>query len=270
MTRPARKAPLEGHAHGAAEAFLARTDGEEEWQKAERALTLHMLETHAPRFFQAAQLAPRLEAAMAALEGFPHEFEAGLDTEAAMGRLDALYLFHERGLGAPSADPAQLGAYVEGLQTSHGPLWAWVFSELGKAIGVASLPEVSPRACRGRSKLEDLYWLTHLVLFETRYLRRPLAARCLRAEVDELAQAAPWVIGDERLDLAAEVAFCLQAAGRRRAAAHRSLVALLARRQRPDGSLGEPRQLLESAQSALRREAHCTAAALVALAGAGG
>jgi len=108
------------------------------------------------------------------------------------------------------------------------------------------------------------------VLFETRYLRRPLPAGCLRAEVDELAQAAPWIISEERLDLAAEVVFCLQAAGRRRGATCRALLALLVERQRPDGSMGEPRGLLESARSADRREAHCSAAGLVALAGAVG
>ncbi len=65
--------------------------------------------------------------------------------------------------------------------------------------------------------------------------------------------ATPWVVEQGHVDLAAEVAFCLQCAGEAGGGAHVSLLSLLLEHQQPDGAM---------------EDAHATAGALLAFAGA--
>lgn len=254
--------PTAARATRALAAFLAQTSGAEAWKCADRALTLHMLESHAPRFFREARLARALDAALCAMQGLPAGFGFEVGVDEAMGRLDGLYLLRLRGLPAASPAPDELCRYVEGVLQVRGKLWGWLFAELSRAIGVEP-PFSLERACRdGSSRLEDLYWLTHLFLLQTGYLRSPLAPGTLAAETEELLLAAPWAVEQGSVDVAAELAFCLQAAGERQSPEHSALLALLAREQRADGSMKTP-------EHSERWQAHCTAAALVALAGAG-
>ncbi|MHB8878885.1 MAG: DUF6895 family protein, partial [Myxococcaceae bacterium] len=249
-------APTAGRAARALSAFLAQTSGAEAWQKADRALTLHMLEGHAPRFFHEAHLSPALEAALAALGGLPAAFGFEVGADEAMARLDGLYLLRARGLPAASPSPDELRRYTEGVLEVRGPVWGWLFGEFSRAIGVEPPFTLPQRACRDGSRLEDLYWLTHLFLLQTGYLKKPLPPGALAVETEELLLAAPWAVEQGSADLAAELAFCLQAAGERRSAEHCDLLGLLARHQRADGSM-------KTSEHSARWEAHCTAAALV-------
>jgi len=104
-----------------------------------------------------------------------------------------------------------------------------------------------------------------LPLLSTDYLRRPLAPG-LEAEIEELTLAVPEVLAEERIDLAAEIALALQAAGEVEIAEHHDLLARLAARQHPDGSVADPSTAGVSVSEAARLRVHTTGVALVALA----
>src|SRR5262249_8919271 len=128
--RPGHALPPSDRAHAdrALAAFLDRTRGPASWQRADRALTLHMLETHAPRFFAEAGLAGELEAARAALAGVPRALAPDPTAPPAMARVDAAYLLSDArelpsGLarsGAGPSGPARRFARPAG--SASGPL----------------------------------------------------------------------------------------------------------------------------------------------------
>jgi D-amino peptidase len=223
--------------------FLSQAlNGEKE--AALRALTLHMLEGHAPAFFAAQQLSPVLEDAVARLQLRP--FDAPEDMPLMMARLDAVYVLRERGRAA-AVDEAQLERCIAQV-LERDVIWGWLMGELAAQLGLpgrVTLPAARPY--RRTHRVADLYWLTHLFLLETRYLRRTLPRTGFESMTEELLLAAPWAVAQGALDLAAEIAFCLALTGE-----DRSLVLdALAKAQGPDGAVGD---------------AHCTAAALLAFA----
>jgi len=223
---------------------------------ADRALVLTMLAGHAPGFFAAEGLGGALAAAIDGLGDVPASFPVGLAPAEAMARLDALYL-------APRAfDVDEVARYVVWLAGAAPPVWAWLMAELLAQMGHARpvrLPARQP------ARDADLYALTHLPLLSTDYLRRPLAPG-LEAEIEELTLAVPEVLAEERIDLAAEIALALQAAGEVEIAEHHDLLARLAARQHPDGSVADPSTVGVSVSEAARLRVHTTGVALVALA----
>ncbi len=264
------KARRSGLARRALAAFLDLTLGPLESNRALRALTLHMLEAHAPRFFRAARAGAPLRAAVAALAYVPTAFPAGLDPDVGMARLDALYVRRERGLPAGRVNRAELARYVVWVGATYGPLPGWLLAELACAFGGKAPALRGTRPLRPSHRVEDLYWTTHLFLLETRYLRRPLAEGRLERETEELLLATPWVVEQGLVDLAAEVAFCLQVAGEASSAEHGAALALVVRSQGHGGAIVEPRKSEWTAEVSARQEAHCTAAGLLALAGVEG
>ncbi len=271
VARPLHPAPQRDTAARAAralEAFLRRTDGTEDWQLADRAITLHMLEGHAPRFFEQHALAPQLSRAVERLALLPRDFPQGLDPFAGMARLDALYLRHVRGhaLSADAVDASALRDYVMFGSFAFGRLWGWLMSELAGRAGLLPRAAHSPRVLRQTRREDDLYWVTHLFLLGTDYLARPLPKDVLLAEREELLLAAEWLVRGRQVDLAAEATFVLQAAGEHASAEHRALLSLLSANQRRDGTVTDQSR---SPSPDARQLAHCTAAALVAFAGAG-
>lgn len=255
--RPPRS--YEARARRALEAFLDRTNGKEDWRRADRALTLHMLEGHAPEFFERRKLEPVLQRAVKELAHLEQNYPPELSPDAAMARLDALYVRSERGLEAQL--PLELGGHLEWLRARGEVLHAWLLEELAIQLGAPRKAPPPGRPLRSINREGDLYWLTHLFLLESRYLRKRLAAGLLACETEELLLAAGWVIENELVELASELAFCLQLANERTCPEHGALLELLARWQQPDGSV---RQELETERS----RAHTTAGALLAFAGA--
>jgi D-amino peptidase len=130
-----------------------------------------------------------------------------------------------------------------------------------------TVPLVFPeRPFKPHSRLLDLYWVTHLYLLDTRYFHAPLRGPKAREWTEELLGAVPWVLEERRLDLAGEVAFCLQAAGAAGSGEHRRLLEALARAQQPDGRVVD--LTLGEGQASQDEMNHTTAAALIAFAGA--
>jgi D-amino peptidase len=229
-------------------AVLARTR-EGEHELALRALTLHMLEGHAPAFFAEQRLLPVLEATVAALE--VGRFDEPSDPGLMMSRLDALYVLRERGHAAPVDDAALERCIAEVFE--RDATWGWLLGELAHQLKLPGRIAIAPRPFRQTDRVEDLYWLTHLFLLETRYLRRPLPREGFEAMTEELLLAVPFVLAQGEMDLAAELAFCLAAAHEDRS----PLLAALAQAQASDGSV-------DSGETS--HVTHCTCAALLAFA----
>jgi D-amino peptidase len=251
---PARPSPPRTEAtERALRAFLSLTEGGDEESRALRALTLHMLEGHAPGVFARLGLGATLEAAVAALAEVPLALPFGLPAEVGMSRVDAWYVLRERGLPHGALEPEVLRAYLEYLNGQEEGLHAWLLGEMAATCGLDVRLSIPERPFRATWRLADLYWLTHLYLLDTRYLRVPLKDPGAAAWTEELLVATPWVVEQGQVDLAAEVAFCLQCAGEAGGGAHPILLSLLLEHQQPDGAM---------------EDAHATAGALLALAGA--
>lgn len=251
-------------AERALRAFLSLTAREDEEAKALRALTLHMLEGHAPGLFSRWKLRPVLDEAVAALASLPEVLTPEVPAERGMSRADACYVRQERGLSHPMPDPFALQRYLKHLDTEGFGMHAWLIGELYAALQLDARLSIPERAFRSQSRILDTYWLTHLYLLDTRYLRRPLADPRASAWTEELLLAVPWLIAQRHADLGAEVAFCLQLAGEAGSGGHRALMEALAALQRADG------RVLDDAMGAPDEEHadHTTAAFLLAFAGA--
>ncbi|MBX7101197.1 MAG: M55 family metallopeptidase [Myxococcaceae bacterium] len=239
-----------GPAKKALQAFLALTSAPADEPRALRALTLFMLRGHAPDFFRAQRLGPVFDAALEALRAMPLEL-GGLSAPVAMARLDALYVLEA--VGTPRTGATGLDATIAAC-AAELPLWAWLLSQLGAPLGLCGrFP-----APQGLDRLSELYFLTHLVLLETRYLSRPLAPAQLAPVLERLSLASDWAIAQGNLDIGAELAFCLRHAGEAPTPELARLTAFLVAAQGDDGSVFEPGD---------QGDPHGTAAALLALAG---
>ena len=256
--------PRTDEADRALRAFLSLTEGEGDEARALRALTLHMLEGHAPGAFARRGLGPTLEVAVAALAEVPLALPPGLDPEVGMARVDAWYVRRERGLSHAPLAPSALRAYLESLDDEGHGLHAWLLGEMAASRGLDVRMLVPERAFRDLSRLVDLYWLTHLYLLDTHYLRAPLRDARAAAWTEELLVATPWLVEQGHVDLAAEVAFCLQCAGEAGGGAHEALLTLLVTHQQSEGRLSDGTLGPDSDAGA----AHATAGALIALLGA--
>jgi len=234
-------------------AFLSLTEGGDEEARALRALTLHMLEGHAPGAFARRGLGPTLEAAVAALAEVPLALPDGLSPDVGMARVDAWYVRRERGLPHARLEPYLLHAYLEHLDNEGHGLHAWLLGEMAATCGLDARLPIPARAMRDVSRVADLYWLTHLYLLDTRYLRAAPRHPDAPAWTEELLVATPWVVEQGDVDLGAELAFCLQCVGEAGGGAHEALLVLLEEHQQPDGCM---------------EDAHATAGALLAFSGA--
>ena len=239
-------------AEAALQAFLRLSSETDDESRALRALTLHMLEGHAPRTFARWGLTPVLETALAALREVPLELPLTLIPDHGMARVDAWFILRERNLPHETLEPQALSAYVRHLDAKGDIIYAWLLGEMAALAGLDVRLPIPHRHLQDESRLADLYWLTHLCLLDTRYLRHAPRSPHWAAWLEELTVASPWLVEGGHVDLGAEVAFCLQCGKESAGGAHASLLALLAAHQQPSGDLGD---------------AHATAAALLAFAG---
>ncbi len=243
-------------AQRALEAFFRAMDGPASHQRAERALTLHMLQFLAPRFFAEHQLQRPLASALEGLRKVPATFGPKVDDDEAMARFDALYLRKVRALAPRPFKPAALKAAVATATARTGTLFGWLMGELAVPLGVEARVRLPCRWPFREDRVIHLYHLTHLVLVDTLYLMKPVP----RDRVDELIElqgALEGLAAKGSWDLLGECVFCLARAGTPSPGAIEALLAA----QRPDGSFAE-------ADSSPRSAAHCTAVGVLALAGA--
>lgn len=236
----------------AAATFVATTADAGSEARALRALTLHMLEGHAPATYADLALGAIASQSVAALAQVPTALEPTLEPLEAQARLDAWWLRRELGLAtADELDNRELVALLAGFAARGFGLFAWLLSRLAKRYG-QRVPQHDLGPVR-LPRIYDLYRRTHEVLLATRYLRFPPEPISLAVHTERLLLATPWLIAHDHLDLVAEVAFCLQAVGEADGAEHDALIAALS---------------TEAARRAASGEAHLAAGRLIALAGA--
>ncbi len=214
-----------------------------------------MLEFLAPRFFAEQALAASSKVAMASVTALSTAFGPELDGDEAMARLDGLYLRAVRGLPVESFDEEGLRRCLLGLEVREGSLWRWLMGELASKVGVREVVFAFPPAF-SQGSMMHLYYLTHVVLIETDYLMKPVGS-ALCGELAQLEAALIPLIHAESWDLLSQCVMCLNRA--RKPAVHATKALCAA--QRRDGSFAE-------ASASPRAAAHCTAAAVLALAGA--
>lgn len=253
-----------GVAERALRAFLSLTAGEREEAVALRGLTLHMLEGFAPGLFARWNLGPVVDEAVEAMASLPVDFPPGLPPDVGMSRADACYVRRERGLEHALPDPFAFRRYLEHLDAEGYGTHAWLMGELLAARGLNARLPFAERAMRPHSRIIDLYWVTHLYLFDTRYLRRPLKHPEATGWTEELLLAVPWLIAQGHVDLGGEVAFCLQLAGEEASGGHQALLEALAPHQREDGGVRDGTMAVSAEESG----PHATAVFLLAFAGA--
>jgi D-amino peptidase len=255
---------LEQGASRALQALLELTASDSEQHRALRALTLHMLEGYTPRLFEQWKLGPSLAEAVRGLERVPIAFPLELSEDDALARVDAVYILRERNLPAVLPEPAAFMRYLQHLDEQGAGIYAWLMGELMKACGL-TVPFVFPeRPFRTASRMLDIYWVTHLYLLDTHYLRAPLRSEDAPQWTEDLLASASWLVEERRFDLAAEVAVCLHAAGKAGSDAHRMLLDALVHAQQPDG------RVLDTTIGEVPGDqvAHTTAVALLAFASA--
>lgn len=255
---------LEQEASRALRAFLEITASGSEQHRALRALTLHMLEGYTPRLFEQWKLGPSLEEAVRELERVPIAFPLELSEDDGLARVDAVYILRERKLPAVLPEPTAFMRYLQHLDEQGAGIYAWLMGELMKACGL-TVPFVFPeRPFKSVSRMLDIYWVTHLYLLDTHYLRAPLRSPDAREWTEDLLASASWLLEERRFDLAAEVAVCLQVAGEAGSDAHRMILDALVRAQQPDGSVLDT----TIGEAPGDQAAHTTAVALLVFAGA--
>lgn len=236
-------------------AFVKIYAGEQDWRRGDRALTLHMLRGLAPGFFAEHGLAREHEDALRALNLMPIDFPQRLSLDAAMSRVDGIYLRALEGQVESGLDRPQIEAYLAYSRSRHGWLSAWLMSEQLRRAGILEQPHTPPGAPFADDPTLRLYFLAHRFMVDSDYFARPLEAADYSAELQEMESSVEPLIAERGWDLLAEVAICLAACGRRPEAAWNALKIA----QRRDGSWGEKGQ-------DTRQAAHTTAACLIAVA----
>jgi hypothetical protein len=195
--------------------FLSLTAGPAHDAVVLRALVLHMLRHRAPRLFGSRGLGPVLHAALEACAAVPFPLEGPPDGDALQDAVDAWYLRHVYRLPHAPPDRDAFADALRALDADDQLLYAWLLGELGAKCGLdVRVPLERPRPFVNVSRLHDGYWLTHLVLLDTDYLTRPVSHPDAPDWADALANFAPWLAKHGNLDLAGEVALCLDVLGR--------------------------------------------------------
>ncbi len=235
-------------------AFRKLHAGEQDWRRGDRALTLHMLRGLAPGFYQEQGLSREHHEAIQALNLMPIEFPQRLSLDAAMSRVDAIYLRSLEGIPQPSLDREQIQDYLNYSFRRHGWLSAWLMSEQLRRAGVVDRA-YSPTDASSDDPTLRLYYLAHRFMVDSDYFARPLAEADYTEQLGELEGALEPLIRERQWDLLAEAVICLAACARRPEAAWNALRIA----QRRDGSWGEKGQ-------DTRQAAHTTAACLIAMA----
>ncbi|MBI4852847.1 MAG: hypothetical protein HY819_13720 [Acidobacteria bacterium] len=246
--------------------FLVLTDNPEIWAQALRAITLHMLSAYAPNIFKQFQLDNILNNTLENIKETKIELSLDLSPLEGMSIIDIWYILRERNFICPSPNKEILKAYLDDLLLKQGEIkYAWLLGEMAYLIGLDVRVDLLKRDYiffkEHLSNMDYVYWLTHKFLIGTRYLQRSLPSFGFSSLITELLSTVPWIIEEGSLDLAAEVAICLNLSQKTNTLEYKSLIRMLVDNIAKDGTVIDP--LLEDTTYSI---AHTTAAAMIALA----
>ncbi len=179
-----------------------------------RALTLHMLQYTAPQLFEQLSLKNKLEASIQRCGKVKTTCIRLTSPDAAQAEIDAWYLrvLYQQAHVPP--EPWRLHAMLRQLQAQEFSLYAWLLGEMAARCGVDVRLNFGPRPFKDNQVI-DGYYLTHLLMLESDYFMRPVAASTIRSLSKALNALTPWLETHASLDLAAEVALCLRFLGQK-------------------------------------------------------
>jgi hypothetical protein len=246
--------------------FLDLTQSQELWAQALRAITLHMFSAYASKTFQKFALDKVLDKTLENIKDTKIEISLNLSPLDGMSLIDIWYVLRERNFVSPAPNKEDFKAYLDDLLLKKGEIkFAWLLGEMAYLIGLDVRLDYLKRDYRffkdHLNEFDYIYWLTHKFLIGTRYLQCSIPSFGFSSVTTELLSKVPWVIEEGSLDLAAEVAICLNLTQKANTLEYKSLVRMIVDNVNEDGSVIDP-LLEETAYSA----AHTTAAAIIALA----
>lgn len=245
--------------------FLALTDSSELWAEALRAITLHMLSAYSRKTFQQFNLSIVLTDTLEKIKETKIDLSPNLSPLEGMSLIDVWYVLREQGIISPAPNKEAFKKYLESLLAKQGEIkYAWLLGEMAYLLGLDVRVDYLKRDYKffkdTLSDIDYIYWLTHKVLLGTKYLQSPIPSFGFASVTTELLDVVKWVVKEGSLDLAAEVAICLDLCKKTDTLEYKSLIRMVVDNIREDGSLVDP--LLEDSPYSI---AHTTAAAMVAL-----
>ncbi len=248
--------------------FLTLTNNSELWAKALQAITLHMFSGYAANSFQQFGLDNVLTNVLEQIKETKIELSLDLSPLEGMSLVDIWYVLRERGFICPTPNKEVFKAYLEDLLLKKGEIkYAWLLGEMAYIIGLDVRQEYLKRDYRffkeHLNTIDYTYWLTHKYLLGTKYLQCPLPSFGFSNVVTELVNTVEWIIKEGSLDLAAEVAICLNLSQKANTLEYKSLIKIIVDNISEDGTVIDP--LLENTPYSI---AHTTAAAMITLAAA--
>ncbi|MBU1238549.1 M55 family metallopeptidase [Myxococcota bacterium] len=275
---------LQRDAQRAWEAFFRHThvapagshlSAQQEEHTALRALVLHSLSGHAATWqpLGGPTVRERLDRALPELMRLPQEYPLHEDLDRLLARADALYLSMLYGQTVTPPKREELVEWVRHCAEERSPLYAWLIAELARKCGMEVPTFPVEELLRHENPLFQLYAHTHVILLENDYFLRCLDEAGVRprfgASIELFHQLTAHVIDGGYTDLAAEMAFCLQALGEAESPLLPQLLRHIMDRQGEDGQVMDALQLApgdSEEQNTSPDFAHCTGVALVALA----
>lgn len=191
-------------------------------------ITLHTLELYGHKTFVKNKLDKLLEQL---LRNPPINlsFNYALSSEEALAIVDVWYVFEKHNIVLNKISKKQIASFLDFLLTKNDLMYAWLIGEIIYLLGIdvrLDFFNENPRPYKEKNKIYDTYWLTHLIFLHTDYLHNKLGD-LLALEILELLGATDWIIATKNLDLAAEVAICLDIAKKNDSQAYKQLISLL-------------------------------------------
>ncbi len=164
---------------------------------------LHILQYRFPKdfsCFQGDRLKPQISKSLLAIAAKKHFARESLLTQQAI--LDAYYF-------ADKKSPKEV------LLPEHD-VFAYIFFRALKKSYPLMLPDRNFDALLKTKSQQDLgYYLTHVVLYDSNFFKRPLDRAHYRSLARGLLSLIPWVVATNNIDLASEIFLCLSFLGDR-------------------------------------------------------
>lgn len=247
--------------------FLALTENSELWAQALRAITLHMLSGYSRTTFEQFQLEKVLLQTVENIKEQKIVLSKEMSPMEGMSIVDIWFVLKEKGIFCHYPNKDELKSYLEDLLYKQGQVkYAWLLGEMAYCLGLdARLNDLRRDQHFYKQHLNTMdyaYWLTHKYFLGTRYLHHSLPTFGFSSVTTELLGLTKWIVEEGSFDLAAEVAICLDLAGKSSTQEYGYLLGMImGALKNSDGAIVDP--LLEDTDYNL---AHTAAATMLALA----
>lgn len=104
-------------------------------------------------------------------------------------------------------------------------MYSWLIKEMIYLVKAKTTKiDKRYRPYKNKNKIYDLYWITHLIFLETNYFKKTLDYKSFSLEILELLGACDFLVCTKNMDLAAEVAICLDLAEKSNTKEYNSII----------------------------------------------